>query len=219
MIILFIIGFIDNCREIVRLNNNIDFSNEFLNKFRLFIESKCRDNITYEWILKNSTHMQEILGSHGIMSYKDSYANYIINNYQIIINIIPEIVQTALSSHSSLFGEALNTKTRTISEVILRYIGATEDARSIYISRIKKPFHLFSDGWFIVISIPLKILRSFGIISSGIYSTVGTSIIYKLILFVAFCLGIYADILSVKQGHPSFFDDAWQAVKGIFTNL
>lgn len=219
-VIIFIccIGLIDTIRKIAVLRDDIEFSNIFLMKFDELIKSRCQDNDIYGWILENSIHMQEILGSNGVMNYKEAGANYYINSYQIITNLIPDIVRQAHSEYCSLFTESLNTKIRTIFEVVIRQIGAVKDLRKLYTSRLKNPFYLFSDGWFIVISIPLKILHSLGIISFGIYSAIRKSIIYKLILLVVFSLGIYADILSVKQGHPSFFDDAWQAVKGIFTN-
>lgn len=207
-----------------QLKKNKDFSILFISKFTEFTKSGCHNGAYYEWILKNSTRMQRMLGTQGIMEYKPAYSNYVMHNYPIIINLIPAIVQR-YDSFSSLFNRnftslvnPIDDEIRTIKETILRYIGDTEENYSIFISYIKNPFKLFADGLFSVLNIPMHVIYSMGLISSKIFYIIKESTIYKLLLFILFLIAIYSDIITVSQGHSSFFNTAVSWIKDVFTN-
>ena len=49
------------------------------------------DDEKYQWLKLNSSKMQIMMGSYGVATYKPPGANFMYNNYQVIVNGITEI--------------------------------------------------------------------------------------------------------------------------------
>lgn len=98
---IFIIGFIQVYNRHNRVVKKIEFADEYRYKFVEFANKYFQtydrysrsgdfDGELYVWLTMNVSKIQNYVGSFGVMSYKPAFQNYMINNYQIIINTIPK---------------------------------------------------------------------------------------------------------------------------------
>jgi hypothetical protein len=79
-------------RKYKNISDRMEFTKEYLERFNKFIARQEFDGTEYNWLTLRVTKIQEELGQCGILtSYRPPFANFMYNNYQLIINILPEI--------------------------------------------------------------------------------------------------------------------------------
>lgn len=202
--LVFLIGFIEVYKQHSRVIKKIEFASEYRNKFVAFgkkyfknyehwSRSANLDSELYVWLTMNVSKIQKYLGSFGVMSYKPAFQNYMINNYQIIINTIPKFRE----------GQVEKFDVGAVDDCLLRYIGHLEEYSKETLRNLKNPVIWFREGFKEIISIPIFILNWFGIFSSRTVNSIMDSIIYKIltgiIALVTFVSGLVTIILGYDQ--------------------
>ena len=90
---LLLIGFVSLFRDFMLLVEKRDLLAEFRQRFVKFaveyFDKDKMDNKEYQWLLENIDEVSSILGGADTMTYRPAFANYVINNYQLLINLIP----------------------------------------------------------------------------------------------------------------------------------
>lgn len=141
----------------------------------------------------NVTKIQNAVGNFGVMTFKPAFANYMINNYQIIVNSLPKFRDGSID----------NYEVNSVDDCLLRYIGNLEDYRTDAIKNLKNPIIWFREGFKELISLPLFIFYWFGIFSKRTLRFIMNSFIYKMIVglfaFVAFVSGLVTIIVGYEQ--------------------
>jgi len=202
--LVFLIGFIEVYKRHSRVIKKIEFASEYRNKFVEFGNKYFKnyerwnrsgnlDSELYVWLTMNVSKIQNYVGSFGVMSYKPAFQNYMINNYQIIINTIPKFRE----------GQVENFDVGAVDDCLLRYIGHLEEYSKETLRNLKNPVIWFREGFKEIISIPIFILNWFGIFSSRTVNSIMDSIIYKIltgiIALVTFVSGLVTIILGYDQ--------------------
>lgn len=154
-----------------------EFTKRFINLSNIYFDNGNVSSENYEWLLANVDEVNNMLGSAGTISYKPAYANYIQNNYQVLINTIPHFkTRAGVERDEASFIEALLKRFASVVNKSIK-----EERRDI-----KNPFKWFLEGVSVLLSVPLNILKSLGVLSAGAYGKVTQSSLFKgVVSFVA----------------------------------
>lgn len=201
LILISVIGLYSIVKKIYSLAKCYNFSGEFFDKLEIYIESNGRDNVSYSWLVSKSSKMQNYIGLFGIMQYRPAYQNYIINNYQLIINGLSELRQYYESPYSY---KLANQMAQTLQEALIRYIGTLEDSKEIYFAQLKNPIIWFREGIQIMIGLPFQVLVWFGIVSSVSMSKFTTNIIFKFLSGIIALLAFLGTVITIVLGWKEF---------------
>jgi len=201
ILLIFLIGFIQLFRTHSRTIKKHEFASEYRNKFIEFAnkyfeqydrwsKSGNLDNELYVWLTKNVSKIQSNVGSFGVMSYKPAFQNYMINNYQLIVNTIPKFRE----------GQVENFDVTPVDDCLLRYIGHVEERSEETLKNLKNPIIWFRIGFQEIISIPLFILKWFGIFSKRRVNGIMESTIYKIFTGIIALITLLSGLVTIIQG-------------------
>jgi hypothetical protein len=202
IVISFIIGFVVVYKRLSRLVENIDFAGEYRNKFidfaNKYVKSYDKGNHTgdfdgekYVWLTLNVTKIQDQVGSFGVISYKPAFENYMINNYQIIVNTLPKFRE----------GKIENFDVDAVDDCLLRYIGHLKDYKKDAIKNLKNPIIWFREGFKEIISLPLLVLYWFGIFSQRTIGFIMNSVIYKMVAGICAFIALISGLVTIIVGY------------------
>jgi hypothetical protein len=89
---IIVAGFLTLYARRAKLSDRLEFAGEFRNRFVKYCNSEGQDTETYNWLILNCNKMQTQMGKYGVYrAFRPPYENYIINNYPIVLNMIPEV--------------------------------------------------------------------------------------------------------------------------------
>lgn len=201
IILVLLIGFIDVFKRHFRVTEQIDFAGEYRNKFieltnkffqnyDRFSHSGNLDNELYVWLTMNVNKIQSNIGSFGVMSYKPAFQNYMINNYQIIINTLPKFRE----------GQVEHFDAGSVDDCLLRYIGHLEECRKDTVKNLRNPIIWFREGFKEIISIPIFILSWFGIFSRRTVDSIKESVLFKIIAGLIALVTLASGLVTIFVG-------------------
>lgn len=201
---VFIIGFLQVYNRHSRVVKKIDFAGEYRNKFielankyfqtyDRFNHSGDFDGKLYVWLTMNVNKIQNYVGSFGVMSYKQAFQNYMISNYQIIINTIPKFRE----------GQVENFDVNAVDDCLLRYIGYLEEYSEDTLKNLRNPIVWFREGFRGILSVPIFILSWFGIISNRTVNSIKDSLIYKVIAGFIALVTLVSGLVTIVVGYNS----------------
>ncbi len=208
ILIIMIIGFIKERIELNEKMKEISFAKDFNNTFIAFIGSKITDMNKYQFLIYNSNKMQNLLGTQGILaSMKPPYANYILNNYPIILNGISDIKKYA---DIGISDNTINGYIQLVNDSLIRFIGSNEMNCEIREKNIYNPLVLFLAGIQFFINIPLSILQAFNILNDT--DTIKTNIIYRIVSGIIALITFISSIITIIFG----WEEIIKYIKKIF---
>jgi hypothetical protein len=153
-----------------------------------FSDNKISDG-DYEWLLANVDEVNNMLGVVGNISYKPAYANYMHNNYQILINTLPQFKTRLGVEHDDI---------SFIESLLKRFAGVLNKTIQGQRSDLKNPIKWFSEGVSFLLSLPLAFLESIGVLNTSNYSRAKSSRLFKalvgIVSVVSFIDALYAII-------------------------
>lgn len=201
ILIVFVVGFINVYKRHSRIVEKIDFAGEFRNKFvelaNIYFQDAAKysrsgtlDNDLYVWLTLNVSKMQSIVGSFGVMSYKPAFQNYMVNNYQIIINTLPKFRE----------GQVHHFDASSVDDCLLRYIGSSEEYKKEMESNLKNPLVWFREGFQVIFSIPLFIFRAFGIFSPMTVHSITDSAIFRILSGLISLVTLVSGLVTIVVG-------------------
>jgi len=154
--------------------------------------------------------MQTYLGYDGLSAYKPPYANYIIKNYQIIVNILPEIRKEFNSTFCD--ARSLQEYVAILNETIMRYLGILDNQLKSNLRKFHNPILWLKEGIVYILIFPFILLNWFGIISKSIVINLTDNFLFKLISNIISLLSLLATIITIVIGWTSFF----KTIKNLF---
>lgn len=201
--ILFIIGFISICVKKIKNTAKHDFLQQFHEFFHTYVVSHGKDSTSYYWLIHRSEKMQTQLGVQGVINgYQAPYSKYRVNNYPVILNIIPEI--NKYLQHEILDNLATQY-INLISETLVRHKGCLDDLDCDLLKRIKNPLIWFSEGVSLVVSVPFYLLRIFGVLSSQHVNYITSSKYFSVFSGLISFIGFVSAIITIVLGWDDFF--------------
>ncbi|MCG6368728.1 hypothetical protein [Vibrio fluvialis] len=202
VIALFVIGLISFVIQKKKLNSKISFVREFKEQFITYWNSGGNNHEVYGWLIHRSNKMQNQMGSQGIISsFKPPYANYYLNNYAIILNMLPTLNE---SLKEFLLREQAAQYARAIDEALIRHWGSLSDRDEFLWSRLKNPMYWFQQGIRQVTGIPFYILGVFGIMSVGTVTSIVGSTLFGVLSGLITLVGFASAVLSLVVGWDDF---------------
>ncbi len=211
--VLFLIGFVNIFRDIERIEQRKRFTYEFLERLGKYLQSQGQDYEVYAWLIHRSTKMQSYLGRLGIIAFKPPFANYIHNNYPVILNILPEIRKEfedhRLTRDLRLIGEY----SALLNETILRYIGILDDQLEVTRKELRNPFIWLREGIQHILIFPLALLNWFGIIGASTVTKVIGNALFKLFAGIIALLSLFGTIVTIVTGWASFLKIMQEIIK------
>ena len=184
-----------------------NFRNTFVDLVNQLLERDYFNSKLYYECITQVDEIQIELGTMGIASYiRDGLHGIQGNNIPILVNYLPEIRSYAGELDNFLVRERLHKNNGLIDDLLVRYISCL-DAE---ISRIKgsmfNPFACFAFSIKSILTFPLFILSSFGILSDTTTTRVYGSFIFKIISGVFSLVTLISGIVTIVVGWDKFSD-------------
>ena len=206
--LLLIIGFLTLRNQIVRIYKSLDFVEEFRTKFIDYCNSRGNDSEAYTWITLNSPKMQREMGAYGTYeAFKPPAANYMIKNYQIIMNMIPELrryIDMSNESMGTMFASTIDGYIKAIDEALLRYIGVLNEQEDNAKKRLGNPLLWLRTGVEEILALPLLLIAGFGLIGFSTVRRLQNNFFFQIFSVITTVIGLIAAIMTIVMGWDDF---------------
>lgn len=186
-----------------KLKEGEDFLLEFGKHFKRFVESHGRDFDAYAWLTSNAAKMQMALGPLGVMALQQQ-SGYLVTNFQILINLLPEIRDDFLNDMPFLFPQLATQKVNTVQDALIRYGGMLDQLRNEVTKEQRNPFVWLKEGVRILLIAPVAILQFFGLVPERAPQVVGRTAAFRVVAGAVALLGLLATIITIVVGWTAF---------------
>jgi hypothetical protein len=205
LISIFVIGFLRIRKNRLNIIDKLNFLNEFRNKYiqianmvklsygGLMDDPSNIDKKIYHWLILNSSRAQTEVGHFGIGEISMP-ARGIISNYQFITNVIPKFREASIQ----------RTEITSVDDILLRCIGYYQNEPDELLTELKNPLKWFQNGLRYILSFPIELLYSFGMVTSNFAYNTKNNIIYKFITGFLALIGILSGIIGLITGWDQF---------------
>lgn len=199
-----ILGFIKIMHERKSINSKYSLVHDFLEKLKIYVESRGEDLSSYSWLVHRSNRMQAQLGRGGIFaSYQPPYRNVVYSNYPIILNMLPELRNTfedSLLSNS----QTARQYSMTLHDALIRNIGMLDDSYELNNQCLKNPIIWLREGFRILTAFPLTVLAWLGAMSENTLARITTGVVFKVISSIVAIIGLISAVMGIALGWEQF---------------
>jgi hypothetical protein len=207
-IIICVVGLYGLLKLIIELRKygiRNEFGVEFLENLKKYWESNGADLEAYGWLIHRSNKMQGEMGGLGVVhNYKPPYQNYMITNYSIILNMIPELRKCL--EDDLLSRNLAHQYMSALQESLVRYLGSIEDKQEVITKEIKNPIKWFRDGVRDILALPAYLLGWLGVISETAAKRLVSSLLFSAISGIVALVGFVSAIVTIVIGWDQFLD-------------
>ena len=193
---LLLIGFVSLFRDFMLLVEKRDLLAEFRQRFVKFaveyFDKDKMDNKEYQWLLENVDEVSSILGGADTMTYRPAFANYVINNYQLLINLIPSF-NLSMGAHRDDASSA--------DSILARFIGTFNKYIENSRKKLINPINWLTEGVATILSMPLFLLGQFGILGKNVYGRVRQSRLFGLLAGIIGLISTADAIYAIASGN------------------
>jgi hypothetical protein len=197
VLLILLIGFIFELRQSRSLLGNIDFVNEYLENFMEYANSKGSNKSKYNYLVMNSNKMQNLLGNQGFATIRLPFENVMYNHWALIINGLSQMHSYFSRNY---FEQQAFQVAEQIRESLIRKIGDYTIENETKYKRVFNPVIWFATGIRFILSIPILILESFGIIGINGRIRAISSFFFKFIAGIVALIGLVSSIFSIVFG-------------------
>lgn len=206
-----VLGFIIKFVEVYDLDKRLSFTKEYRNKFialcnDIFSNNHFDQSIYYE-LTAAVKEMQAELGDDGIYAYvQDNLKGVATRNYQALVNFLPEL-RTAISvKQNSIMVMRLSQSIADCDDMFVRHIGTLTSQIDTARKEAKNPFSCFAEGVRTIITLPILLLKWFGIISGTTSMKVKSNWIIKVISIFVTLVGFVGSVITIIIGWKQFLE-------------
>jgi len=195
-------------KRLIATVESLDYANQFRNRFIEYCNSHGENSEAYTWLTLNSARMQSEMGALGVYeAFKPPAASYMIRNYQIITNMLPELrryIDQNRESLGTMFASTIDGYMKAIDEALLRYIGVLQEREETARRNVKNPLIWLRTGVEQILSVPLLIFVWFGLVSSNAVRRLQSNILFKAVAVIATLVGLVSGIMTMVLGWDEF---------------
>ncbi len=184
------LGFVRLRQQYKDLMKDRNFAVEYLDHYRGFVSQKKFNTDLYEWLTLRVSKIQRLMGGFGRMSYRPPFARYVINNYEVIMNTLPDIKS----------GMAHEIMIDAVQECLVRYIGHMDEKLEESRQTLVNPFMWFREGFQFIVLTPILIVYWMGIIGSSTVKSIEGNVLFQLITAVVGLISLIASIVTIIAG-------------------
>ena len=202
IVVLLAIGFIRVVARIRETKRKKEFAEEFVTRLIQYVMSEGSDHESYVWLTHRSAKMQSQSGIFGIArSYRPPFEGYVIPNYQIIVNALPELRR---SLEDSILSSQARQYSTMIQECLIRYIGVLDDQLERSGQDRMNPLIWLREGVQLVMVIPVFILNWVGLVTTATVARISDSTLLKMFSGLIALIGLLSAIVSAVIGWEDF---------------
>ena len=217
LVVIIIIGFSTKMVDLSTIVKRLEFTSNYREKFVKFINKIVSENIfdqnLYHELTSDVKAMQYELGEDGVFAYmKDQLKGVAGNNYQLLINFLPE-TREMVNINNSILAERYNKSIHDCDDMFIRHLGTLENQRKNIRKGLFNPFSSFAEGTRTIILLPIILLSWFGFISNEKTYRAKENAIVKLLNAVVTILGFSATIITIVVGWNDFWDIVFKFFK------
>lgn len=211
IIALIVIGHIIKRVRISKLNKRceftVDFNNNFFEMANDMVSHGRIDNQKYTAVIKDVDKIQEELGQDGVLDgYIDNLRGVKGTNYQLFMNIMPEIRSYMASMDNSIMRERLNQLMGLCEDALKRHLGNLERAIEQVGKGLFNPITCMGEGIRWCVGLPVDILQWAGLYNASRGSKIKGSWLFKLIGNIGVLVGLVSSVMSVIMGWDEFIE-------------
>ena len=206
-----IIGFISKFLELGDIRSRYEFTGEYRNKFidflnELFQKRSFNQQLYYE-LTGKVKEMQYELGSDGVYAYiQDNLKGYRTNNYQLLMNFLPETRNVLSNFNNSIMMARYNQEAQDCDDMFIRHLGTLELAEKNLRKSFFNPFADFAEGVKLIITFPIILLKWFGFVSEEKSRKIKKNFAIKIIDFVVTTVGFISGVMAIIMGWSEFLE-------------
>lgn len=172
-------------------NKFIEFSNKYFNTYDRYSRSGEIDNSLYVWLTMNSNKIQTDMGLFGVVDYLAAFRTHKVTNYRVILNTIPKYRD----------GDIKEQDVNLLDNCLLRYLGFIQEMESIALNNLKNPLIWFREGIRTMISVPLLIFNSFGILSNQTVEKITGNLIFNIFSGIIALVTLISGLITIIVGY------------------
>lgn len=169
-----------------------EFRQRFVKFAVEYFDKDKMDNKEYQWLLENVDEVSSILGGADTMTYRPAFANYVINNYQLLINLIPSF-NSSMGTHRDDASSA--------DSILARFIGTFNKYIENSRKKLINPINWLTEGVATILSMPLFLLGQFGILGKNVYGRVRQSKLFGLLAGIIGLISTADAIYAIASGN------------------
>ena len=209
-----IIGFVSKFLELGDIHSRYEFTHEYRNKFISFINelftNRNFNQSVYHELTEKVKEMQYELGADGVYAYvQDNLKGYATNNYELLVNFLPETRNVIRNQGNIILMKRWNQAVQDCDDMFLRHLGTLKLAEEKIKRSLKNPFSDFAEGFTLIISLPMLLLKWFGFISAESSTKIKKNPILKIINFIVTTVSFVSGIMAIVMGWNAF----WALIK------
>lgn len=211
VLVLVAIGHIIKRKRIAKYNNRAEFTVDFNNRFFDFVNdlftTRRMDSDKYNAVIKDVDKIQEELGMDGVLNgFVDPLKGIQGRNYQLFMNIMPEI-RTALSNVGySIMDERINQLMGLCEDALRRHIGNLDRAIEHEKKGLWNPITCMGEGIRWIVGLPVDVLQWAGLYNDGRSRRIKASFIFKAISNLIVLIGLVSSIVTIVLGWDEFLE-------------
>lgn len=209
LILPLVIGYVVLIFELYKKNkkkNEIIEYREILIQFvNDLLENRCFDNKIYFNLTKNVNRIQKALAFDGVITIHDPLNGSFSNNYQVLINFLPQTREYLLNENNQLWCERFDQLYRFSDDSLIRHIGTIEEDIKCYIKHLINPIYIFVYGVRCIITFPFKLLFLTGVLSDSATERIFNSGIVSVCSVIVSIISVFSDIVSIIIGWDQFY--------------
>ena len=206
-------GLLSLVRARKKLIEALSFSREFQDNLHALLAQGSR--ATYEWLTRNAVRMQHQLGAFGVVTFCPPYANYVVNNYEVVTNGLAEI-RKALSDGLLARGDLPAPYHALIDDALMRHQGIVQERTRQNSASLRNPIIWLAVGTQALFSAPLWLLASLGVLPARLVSRVRASAIFRVVSGLVAAIGFLSAVVGLVTGWSQFLEIARKVVPGAF---
>lgn len=195
---LLAIGFASVFRHHLRFLSRKAFAVDYLNKFRSLVQTCDHDfdGKLFYWLTHRASKIQAELGQFGLADYRPPAAAYMFRNYQLIVNMLPEIRSGLANAY----------QIGACEDSLVRYIGWLDDRLGDSLRELANPLIWLRSGVQCVLSLPAAVLCWLGVIGESSFASLSNSRAFKFVCGLVTLLASVATILGYVLGPKELAD-------------
>jgi hypothetical protein len=180
------------------------FTAEFISRLQRFASAEGFENQQYTWLTQHSVQMQEALGSLGIVDYKPPGILAFISNYQVILNLLPELRRLRAGEYHFGVEDTFREQASLCMDTLVRYFGVLERRSAESVKQLRNPLAWFREGVQSILLVPILLLASLGLLSLSTVNRFRASPVFRLLAGFAALVGLLSAVITIVLGWNQF---------------
>jgi hypothetical protein len=211
-----LLGFIIKVIDLKNVLKRDEFTRNYRDKFIILVDSILKDKnfnkLLYYELTLDVKAMQSELGNDGVYFHMtDNLKGYSGNNYQLLINFLPELKNSVYEMENEIFRNRLIQSIGDSDDMFIRHFGTLNELKKSIFKELKNPFSCFSEGMKTINALPIFILNWFGFLSDNNTMKLRNSWIIKGINLILIIISLISAIITIVLG--------WDEFQQIITNI